>query len=67
MAMLDLVPSMAVRGHDNVRAGVLTVNMSVVFLGASRDDVFAEGRMMHAGQPIAVCESEAGLRAPPPR
>ena len=59
MTMLDLVMSMAVRGHYNVSAGVLTVDMSVAFLNASRDDVFAEGRVLHAGRSTAFCESEA--------
>ena len=31
MTMLDLVMSMAVRGHYNISAGVLTVDMSVGF------------------------------------
>jgi uncharacterized protein (TIGR00369 family) len=59
MTMLDLVMSMAVRGHYKVTAGVLTVDMSVGFLNASRDDVFAEGRVLHAGRSTAFCEGEA--------
>jgi uncharacterized protein (TIGR00369 family) len=59
MTMLDLVMSMAVRGHYSVSAGVLTVDMSVGFLNASRDDVSAEGRVLHAGRSTAFCESEA--------
>lgn len=60
MTMLDLVMSMAVRGHYNdVSAGVLTVDMSIGFLNASKDDVFAEGRVLHAGRSTAFCEAEA--------
>ena len=59
MTMLDFVMSMAVRGHYEVSAGVLTVDMSVGFLNASEDDVFAEGRVLHAGRSTAFCESEA--------
>jgi len=59
MTMLDLVMSMAVRGHYEVSAGVLTVDMSVAFLNASRDDVRAEGRVLHAGRSTAFCEGEA--------
>ena len=59
MTMLDLVMSMAVRGHYKATAGVLTVDMSVGFLNASEDDVFAEGRVLHAGRSTAFCESEA--------
>lgn len=59
MTMLDLVMSMAVRGHYNISAGVLTVDMSVGFLNASRGDVFAEGRVLHAGRSTAFCEGEA--------
>ena len=59
MTMLDLVMSMAVRGHYSVDAGVLTVDMSVAFLNASRDDVSAEGRVLQAGRSTAFCESEA--------
>ncbi len=59
MTMLDLVMSMAVRGHYAVTAGVLTVDMSVAFLNASTDDVVAEGRVLHAGRSTAFCEGEA--------
>ena len=59
MTMLDLVMSMAVRGHYDVSAGVLTVDMSVGFLNASKGDVIAEGRVLHAGRSTAFCESEA--------
>jgi len=59
MTMLDLVMSMAVRGHYSVSSGVLTVDMSVGFLNASEEDVFAEGRVLHAGRSTAFCESEA--------
>ena len=59
MTMLDLVMSMAVRGHYNISAGVLTVDMSIGFLNASEDDVFAEGRVLHAGRSTAFCEGEA--------
>jgi uncharacterized protein (TIGR00369 family) len=60
MTMLDLVMSMAVRGHYNdLSAGVLTVDMSIGFLNASKDDVFAEGRVLHAGRSTAFCEAEA--------
>jgi uncharacterized protein (TIGR00369 family) len=60
MTMLDLVMSMAVRGHfNNATASVLTVDMSIGFLNASKDDVFAEGRVLHAGRSTAFCEAEA--------
>ncbi len=60
MTMLDLVMSMAVRGHYNdLGTGVLTVDMSIGFLDASTDDVFAEGRVLHAGRSTAFCEAEA--------
>ena len=60
MTMLDLVMSMAVRGHYNdLNAGVLTVDMSIGFLNASKDDVSAEGRVLHAGRSTAFCEAEA--------
>ena len=60
MTTLDLVMSMAVRGHYNdPGAGVLTVDMSIGFLNAGKDDVFAEGRVLHAGRSTAFCEAEA--------
>ena len=60
MTMLDLVMSMAVRGHyDDASASVLTVDMSIGFLNASKDDVSAEGRVLHAGRSTAFCEAEA--------
>ena len=60
MTMLDLVMSMAVRGHYNdLKAGVLTVDMSIGFLDASKGDVSAEGRVLRAGRSTAFCEAEA--------
>jgi len=60
MTMLDLVMSMAVRGHyRDVGSGVLTVDMSIGFLNASKGNVSAEGRVLHAGRSTAFCEGEA--------
>jgi uncharacterized protein (TIGR00369 family) len=59
MTMLDLVMSMAVRGHYGVAGGVLTVDMSVGFLNASFGDISAEGRVLNAGKSTAFCEAEA--------
>ena len=59
MTMLDLVMSMAVRGHYDVAGGVLTVDMSVGFLNASFGDISAEGRVLNAGKSTAFCEAEA--------
>ncbi len=59
MTMLDLVMSVAVRGHYGVPGGVLTVDMSVGFLNASYGDITAEGRVLNAGKSTAFCEAEA--------
>jgi uncharacterized protein (TIGR00369 family) len=59
MTMLDLVMSVAVRGHYGVAGGVLTVDMSVGFLNASYGDITAEGRVLNAGKSTAFCEAEA--------
>ena len=59
MTMLDLVMSVAVRGHYGVAGGVLTIDMSVGFLNASYGDITAEGRVLNAGKSTAFCEAEA--------
>lgn len=59
MTMLDLVMSMAVRGHYGIAGGVLTMDMSVGFLNASYGDITAEGRVLNAGKSTAFCEAEA--------
>jgi uncharacterized protein (TIGR00369 family) len=59
MTMLDLVMSVAVRGHYGIAGGVLTIDMSVGFLNASYGDITAEGRVLNAGKSTAFCEAEA--------
>ena len=59
MTMLDLVMSVAVRGHYGAAGGVLTIDMSVGFLNASYGDITAEGRVLNAGKSTAFCEAEA--------
>jgi len=59
MTMLDLVMSVAVRGHYGTAGGVLTIDMSVGFLNASYGDITAEGRVLNAGKSTAFCEAEA--------
>ena len=60
MTMLDYVMSAAVRGHYGVDGGVLTVDLSLGFMNAGLSDrILAEGRVLHAGQSTAFCESEA--------
>ncbi|MCC6608094.1 MAG: PaaI family thioesterase [Burkholderiales bacterium] len=60
MTMLDVVMSMAVRGHYQANTVVITIDMSVGFMNASRSDVVrAEGRVLHAGESTAFCEGEA--------
>ncbi|MCL4798649.1 MAG: PaaI family thioesterase [Burkholderiales bacterium] len=60
MTMLDVVMSMAVRGHYRANTAVVTIDMSVGFMNASRNDfVRAEGRVLHGGQSTAFCEGEA--------
>jgi len=60
MTMLDVVMSMAVRGHYRENTGVMTIDMSVGFMNAGRSElVRAEGRVLHGGQSTAFCEGEA--------
>jgi uncharacterized protein (TIGR00369 family) len=60
MTMLDVVMSMAVRGHYRENTAVVTIDMSVGFMNAGRSDVVrAEGRVLHGGQSTAFCEGEA--------
>ena len=51
MTMLDVVMSMAVRGHYCENTAVVTIDMSVGFMNAGRSDlVRAEGRVLHNNQ-----------------
>lgn len=59
MTMLDLVMSVAVRGHYGIAGGVLTIDISVGFLNASYGDITAEGRVLNTGKSTAFCEAEA--------
>lgn len=60
MTMLDVVMSMAVRGHYRENTAVVTIDMSVGFMNAGRSEVVhAEGRVLHGGQSTAFCEGEA--------
>ncbi|MCG6873825.1 MAG: PaaI family thioesterase [Betaproteobacteria bacterium] len=60
MTMLDVVMSMAVRGHYRENTGIITIDMSVGFMNAGRSEVVrAEGRVLHGGQSTAFCEGEA--------
>lgn len=59
MTMLDVVMSMAVRGHYCENTAVVTIDMSVGFMNAGRSEVVrAEGRVLHGGQSTAFCEGE---------
>ena len=60
MTMLDVVMSMAVRGHYRANTAVITIDMSIGFMNASRSDVArAEGRVLHGGESTVFCEGEA--------
>ena len=60
MTMLDVVMSMAVRGHYRENTAVVTIDMSVGFMNAGRSEIVrAEGRVLHGGQSTAFCEGEA--------
>ena len=60
MTMLDVVMSMAVRGHYRENTAVVTIDMSVGFMSAGRSEIArAEGRVLHGGQSTAFCEGEA--------
>jgi len=60
MTMLDVVMSMAVRGHYRENTAIVTIDMSVGFMNAGRSEIVrAEGRVLHGGQTTAFCEGEA--------
>ena len=59
MTMLDLVMTVAVRGHYGVASGVITIDMSLGFLRPSMDILSATGRVLHGGKSTCFCESEA--------
>ena len=59
MTMLDLVMTVAVRGHYGVAAGVITIDMSVNFIRPGAGRVLAEGRVLNGGKSMCFCEGEA--------
>lgn len=58
MAALDFTLSAAARGHDPLRYGVITIDMTTHFLEAARGDLQVIGRCTRRGKSIAFCEGE---------
>lgn len=58
MSAFDFTLSVAARGHDPLRYGVITVDMTTHFYEAARSDLTVIGRCARRGRSIAFCEGE---------
>lgn len=58
MTLLDLALSMALRSTDSHECSAMTVEMKVNFIAPGQDRLIAEGRVLHKGRSLSVCEGE---------
>lgn len=58
MSAFDFTLSVAARGHDPLRYGVITIDMTTHFYEAARSDLTVIGRCARRGKSIAFCEGE---------
>jgi len=57
-ALLDAAMAGAAMSADVHQSGVVTVNLSVTFVGAASGVLRAEGRMLRRGRALVFCEAE---------
>ena len=58
MTLLDIAMALAVSSLDDTALGTITVEMKTTFLGPATGTVTAEGRCLHLGKSIALCEGK---------
>ena len=58
MTLLDIAMALAVSSLDESAVGTITVEMKTTFIGAATGTVTAEGRCLHLGKSVALCEGK---------
>lgn len=58
MSLLDLALGMALRATTPDNRGVATVELKVNFISPGRGRLVADGRVLHRGNSLSVCEGE---------
>ena len=59
MSVLDFIMTAAARGHDPLKFGVATMEMSSHFLDVARGDLVFEARVLRRGRSTVFCEGVA--------
>lgn len=57
-ALLDVVMSMALRSVSPAAEGVLTTGLKINFVTPGKGRLSSEGRVLHRGRTLSVCEGE---------
>jgi uncharacterized protein (TIGR00369 family) len=58
MTLLDIAMALAVSSLDETALGTITVEMKTTFLGAATGTVTVEGRCLHLGKSVSLCEGK---------
>ena len=58
MTLLDIAMALAVSSLDETALGTITVEMKTTFLGPATGTVTAEGRCLHQGKSVSLCEGK---------
>ena len=58
MTLLDIAMAFAARSMDPHAVGAITVEMKSTFLAVGKGRLLAEGRCLHHGSTVSLCEAE---------
>ena len=58
MTLLDLAMAFAARSMDPHAVGAVTVEMKSTFISVGKGKLIAEGRCLHHGSTVSLCEAE---------
>ena len=58
MTLLDIAMAVAASSLDPTAQGTITVEMKTTFIGAATGTVTVEGRCLHLGKSVALCEGK---------
>jgi acyl-CoA thioesterase len=59
MTLLDVAMAVAARSLDPKAVGAITVEMKTTFIATGTGRLVAEGRCIHSGKSVSLCEGEA--------
>ena len=58
MTVLDIAMAVAARTRDPKAVGAITVEMKTTFIAIGKEKLIAEGRCLHHGSTVSLCEGE---------